>query len=313
MPIRYHHGYLDAPEQWRHRARILYLCNAFSTIFSDTEDTEKVRHFAEIIKADLDISNSVLESLIDQGAERIIEICTSYEIPPGNIKPLSQMLQEANEGLSNLNLSYEKLLAEYTKEKIHAEKMVQELKDTNDKLSKANQQLKDISARDYLTGIYNRRYLFDFLDKELVRAKRYKVCFSVVIFDIDFFKKINDTHGHQCGDVVLKVVSERVMSMIRRSDLVARYGGEEFVIVMPHTGSMGAATLAGRLREQMEMMEILAHGNTVKITVSAGVATYTPQSVDVTIDELIGEADKALYEAKNSGRNRVVVAVGNSG
>lgn len=175
MPIKYHHGYGDAPEQCKYQARILYLSNALSSIFSDTEYSEKVRHFANIIKVDLEITDPVLESLVDHCAERIIEICTRFEIPSGDIKPLSKMLQEANEGLSDLNLSYEKLLAEYKKEKMQAEKLAQELKET--------------SVRDYLTGLYNRRYLFDFLDKEVNRAQRYGVCFSIMIFDIDFFKE----------------------------------------------------------------------------------------------------------------------------
>jgi len=294
MPIRYHHGYLDAPEQWRERARILYLSNALSSIFSDTEYYEKIRHFADIIKADLEISDSVLESLVDRGAQRIIEICTRFDIPSEDIKPLSQLLQEANEGLSELNLSYEKLLAEYRKEKMQAEKLAQELK--------------EVSVRDYLTGLYNRRYLFDFLDKEVRRAKRYGGTFSIMIFDIDFFKKINDTYGHQSGDLVLKAVSGKATAMIRSTDLLARYGGEEFVVVMPQTEAQGAATIAGRLREAVEGMDMDVIGQPVKVTISVGVASYVPQSEKLSVEEFIDRADKALYNAKESGRNRVVIA-----
>ena len=295
MPIKYHHGYVDAPEQCRYKARILYLSNALSSIFSDTESSEKIRHFADIIKADLEISHTVLESLVDLGAQRIIEICTRFDIPSGDIKPFSQMLQEANAGLSELNLSYEKLLAEYKKEKMQAEKLAQELREA--------------SVRDYLTGLYNRRYLFDFLDKEVRRAQRYGVSFSIMIFDIDFFKRINDTHGHQSGDLVLKAISEKATVMIRSADLLARYGGEEFVVVMPQTGAQGAATIAERLREAIEGMDIPVDGQIVKITVSVGVATYAPQSGKLSIEEFIDKADKALYDAKESGRNRVVIAV----
>jgi len=294
MPIKYHHGYVDAPEHCKYQARILYLSNALSSIFSDTDSPDKIMHFAKIIRDDLDISESVLESLVDQGAERIIEICTSFEIPAGNTKPLSQLLQEANEGLSDLNLSYEKLLAEYKKEKMQAEKLAQELKET--------------SVRDYLTGLYNRRYLFDFLDKEVSRAQRYKVRFSIMIFDIDFFKKINDTYGHQSGDLVLKAISEKATSMIRSADLLARYGGEEFVVVMPQTETQGAATIAERLRGAIEGMDIPVDGQTVRITISVGVATHVPKSIKLTIEEFIDRADKALYNAKNSGRNKVVIA-----
>jgi len=296
MPIRYHHGYVDAPEQCRYKARILYLSNALSSIFSDTENSEKIRHFAKIIKDDLEISDSVLESLVDKGAERIIEICTSFEIPSGDIKPMSKMLQEANEGLSDLNLSYEKLLAEYKKEKMQAEKLAQELKET--------------SVRDYLTGLYNRRYLFDFLEKEVNRAQRYGACFSIMIFDIDFFKKINDSYGHQSGDLVLKGISDKATAMIRNTDLLARYGGEEFVVVMPQTETPGAVTIAERLRDAVEGMDIPVEGETVKITISIGVATYPAKTEKLSIEEFIDKADKALYDAKNSGRNKVVTAAG---
>jgi diguanylate cyclase (GGDEF)-like protein len=294
MPIKYHHGYLDAPEQYRCRARILYLSNALSSVFSDTDSYEKIRHFADIIKADLEISDSILESLVDRGAQRIIEICARFEIPSGDIKPLPQLLQEANEGLSELNLSYEKLLAEYRKEKMQAEKLAQELKEA--------------SVRDYLTGLYNRRYLFDFLDKEVNRAIRYGVYFSIMIFDIDFFKRINDTYGHQSGDLVLKAVSGKATAMIRNTDLLARYGGEEFVVVMPQTEARGAATIAERLRAAIEGMDIAVDGQTVKITISIGVATYVPHSGRLSVEEFLDMADKALYDAKNSGRNRVVIA-----
>ena len=308
MPIKYHHGYVYAPEQCKYQARILYLSNALSSIFSDTEYTEKVKHFANIIKVDLEIPDPVLESFVDHCAERIIEICTRFDIPSGDIKPLSKMLQEANEGLSDLNLSYEKLLADYKHEKMQAEKLAQELKETNDKLSKANQKLEDTSVHDYLTGLYNRRYLFDFLDNEVKRAQRYGVRFSIMIFDIDYFKKVNDTYGHLSGDLVLKAISDKATAMIRSTDLLARYGGEEFVLVMPQTETLGAVTIAERLREAIECMNIPVDGQTVQITISAGVATYMPQSEKLTIEEFIDKADKALYYAKSSGRNKVVTA-----
>jgi diguanylate cyclase (GGDEF)-like protein len=129
-----------------------------------------------------------------------------------------------------------------------------------------------------------------------------------MIFDIDLFKKINDTYGHQSGDLVLKAISEKATAMIRNTDLLARYGGEEFVVVMPQTKTQGAMIIAERLRESIEGMDIHVDGQTIKITVSAGVATYAPQSEKLSIEEFIDKADKALYDAKNSGRNRVVIA-----
>jgi diguanylate cyclase (GGDEF)-like protein len=267
-----------------------------------------MRHFSDIIKDDLQMSDADLESLVDRGVGRIIEICTSYQIPAAEIKPLSTMLQEANESLSDMNLSYEKLLEEYRKEKLQAEKLAQELQKSNNKLNIANDKLKERAERDYLTGLYNRRYLFEFLDLELNRVQRYGVCFSVMIFDIDFFKKVNDTYGHLAGDLVLKEISRVATKLKRSTDLLARYGGEEFVLVMPQTDLPGAFAIAERLRKAIEDKDVACDGQVIRTTVSAGVAFYGPESKKMTIVELIDLADHALYSAKNTGRNRVVTA-----
>ncbi|NVN91745.1 MAG: HDOD domain-containing protein [Desulfuromonadales bacterium] len=149
IPIRHHHHYENAPEAYRLSARILFLANALSSIYSDNEAFDKIDHFYNLIKNDLGIPPGDLESLIDQGGDRVIEICSLFQMSTKDIKPLATLLQEANEGLSALNLSYERLLNEYKKEKMQAEKLALELKEAVN--------------RDYLTGLYNRRYLMDFL------------------------------------------------------------------------------------------------------------------------------------------------------
>jgi len=292
LPIRYHHNYEDAPEQHRQAARILFLSNALSSIYSDVESYDKIRHFADVIKNDLNISGKVLESLFDRGAERVLGICSSFQIPSEEIKPLATMLQEANEGLSNLNLSYERLLEEYKKEKKQAEKLALELKAAAD--------------HDYLTGLYNRRYLMNFLENELHRVERYGENLSILIFDVDFFKAVNDTYGHLNGDLVLKAVSAKALEIKRNTDLLARFGGEEFVMVMPQTGLNGAAVIAERMRKTIEEMDIPIDGHVLKTTISIGIAGFGAQSTDMTISKLLDLADQALYDAKNNGRNQVV-------
>jgi diguanylate cyclase (GGDEF)-like protein len=306
VPIRYHHNYCIAPEQHKKAARILHLSHAFSSIFND-ESFEKIQHFAGIIKDDLAIADSVLESLVDKAGNRIMEICSMFDIPSGDVKSLSRLLQEANEELSGMNLSYEKLLAEYKKEKMQAEKLTREVQETNERLNEANYKLQETSVRDYLTGLYNRRFLFDFLDKEVSRAQRYGGYFSILMLDIDYFKKINDTYGHHSGDLVLTAMGKKTLEMKRSSDIVARYGGEEFVIVLPQTDLGGAVAFAERLRKAIESLEIPADDRTLNITASIGVATYDPET-KLSANEIINAADKALYEAKNSGRNRVAAA-----
>lgn len=308
LPILYHHGYRDAPKEIKGQARVLFLSNALSSIYSDSESAGKIHHFTETLKDDLGIGSEELEALVNRSMDRITELCSSLDIPSDDIKPLSSLLQEANEGLSNLNLTYEKLLIEYKTEKQQAEILAQELRETNDKLVRANLELKSISIRDYLTGLYNRRYLFDFLEAELSRTARYGTTFSILMFDIDFFKKINDTHGHQNGDIVLRTLSNVAMNSIRNTDILARYGGEEFVVVMPQTDAQGAVNLAERLRTTVEKLVIPLDRKKISITISVGVATRRPESNTMTAGEFMDRADQALYGAKSAGRNRVVRA-----
>ncbi|NVN91744.1 MAG: GGDEF domain-containing protein [Desulfuromonadales bacterium] len=129
-----------------------------------------------------------------------------------------------------------------------------------------------------------------------------------MIFDVDFFKNVNDTYGHQNGDLVLKAISGKATEIKRNTDLLARYGGEEFVMVMPQTELMGALVIAERLRQAIEEMDSPLDGHILKMTVSIGVAAWGPHSMDMTIDKLFKLADQALYTAKNSGRNRVASA-----
>jgi diguanylate cyclase (GGDEF)-like protein len=308
LPVGYHHDYQEAPEACRTSARVLFLSNALSSVYSDTADLDKIRFCSAIITRDLGISDGELESLVEQNVQRMVEICSQFQIHSDGIKPLAALLQEANEGLSNLNLSYEKLLEEYRKEKQQAEALARELARANEKLNEANHKLNELARHDPLTGLPNRRYLFEFLGQELGRARRYGEPLSVMILDIDHFKRVNDTHGHQIGDLVLEAMAETLMRHKRDADLIARYGGEEFVMVMPKTGAEGAAALAERLRRGAEELAIPLEEQAIGVTVSIGTATSGPEGGELAADRLIGIADQALYRAKNEGRNRVVSA-----
>jgi len=162
------------------------------------------------------------------------------------------------------------------------------------------------SIRDGLTGLFNRRYLDETLPREIHQAERKNRSISVFMFDIDHFKKFNDTYGHDAGDIVLKSIAGLILSGIREGDIGCRYGGEEFVIILPDTPIDVAARRAENLRHEASIMELHHNGHNLgKVTISLGVASY-PQH-GVTRDTLIKSADEAAYQAKEGGRNRVIV------
>ncbi|MBU4489255.1 MAG: GGDEF domain-containing protein, partial [Actinobacteria bacterium] len=142
-------------------------------------------------------------------------------------------------------------------------------------------------------------------EKEYKRSDRYNTIFSIVMLDIDLFKKVNDTYGHLCGDEVLKGLANLIKSCLRSMDVLARYGGEEFAMLLPETNGPEAAQTAERVRMAVEEHTFMGTEQGLKITVSQGVATYPSPGAHERSD-IIAKADKALYEAKETGRNKVV-------
>jgi diguanylate cyclase (GGDEF)-like protein len=170
----------------------------------------------------------------------------------------------------------------------------------------AYEEIKAFSVIDAMTGCFNRHYMDEHLVQEIQRAKRYDRRLSVIMCDIDHFKRINDTWGHQTGDRVLIEVSTFLRAAVRQDiDWVARYGGEEFLIVLPETSTTAAATFAERLRGNLENLHIGNEGRTIRVTASFGLATLLTDK-DEAPDALLGRADALLYMAKQSGRNRIV-------
>jgi two-component system, cell cycle response regulator len=158
---------------------------------------------------------------------------------------------------------------------------------------------------DALTDIPNKRYLMEFLDRELARSCRHNRPLALAMLDLDRFRAINEEHGHLGGDFALRELASRLKSNIRKEELFARYGGEEFAIVLPETSREGAVVLCERLRKLCESQPFQYEDKTFQVTVSCGVATTTGRE-NLTPRELISRADEKLYQAKNEGRNRVV-------
>jgi len=173
------------------------------------------------------------------------------------------------------------------------------------KLSEAQVHLKQISITDELTGLRNRRYIFERLDEEFERALRSGHLLSVIMLDIDHFKKVNDNYGHLFGDIVLQAVAARIKLSLRRHDLVGRVGGEEFLVICPESSLEDTLVVAERIRKVVNDEDIGNEVNDVRIALSAGVTDL--KNSDSSFEKLFSRADSALYMAKEQGRNRVVV------
>ena len=217
----------------------------------------------------------------------IISLLISYYISvklKEKLLDYSKEIKDKNVKLVTLNLSLEQLVEERTRE-----------------LKKAYSDMKNIATKDFLTEIYNRYFFNDALKNEIYSANRYNSVFSLCMFDLDHFKEVNDTYGHDVGDALLKSVCHVVKKYLRQNDIFARIGGEEFMIIMPNTSLDTASVIIERLRVLIEQSDFDKVGH---ITVSFGLVSYKDKE---SKEELLKRVDIALYNAKDSGRNRVIV------
>ncbi|MBF0228476.1 MAG: GGDEF domain-containing protein [Desulfamplus sp.] len=174
------------------------------------------------------------------------------------------------------------------------------------------EKLTNAATIDPLTGCYNRREFEVQIKKSIATAKRLQTPLSVFMFDIDHFKKVNDTYGHQAGDAVLQKVSAIVKSSVRSGDILARYGGEEFIAILPTTSKLEAIELADRLRQKIEEQTIITDAGTIRVTASFGISSLNPSyerpdSADII--KLVEDADSMMYKAKLNGRNTVMPGI----
>jgi diguanylate cyclase (GGDEF)-like protein len=175
------------------------------------------------------------------------------------------------------------------------------------RLALAEERIRELATTDDLTGLRNRRYVTERLADELARARRYRDPLSCVLFDVDRFKVVNDTFGHDAGDAVLQAVSAAARAECRQPDVLGRWGGEEFLLVLPRTDAHGAFAIAARLRDVLESLRVAHAGRTISTTASFGVTTVAPGTIE-DLETVLKRADRALYRAKDAGRNRVEMA-----
>ncbi|MHB8806266.1 MAG: histidine kinase N-terminal 7TM domain-containing diguanylate cyclase [Anaerolineaceae bacterium] len=226
----------------------------------------------------------------------------------GNDSPLTKLIREGSKEV--IKLQREKstyrcsMLPLYNLQKKCVGKVVT-MQDYTE-VEELVKQLSNLATLDYLTGIYNRRHFYELAAKEVARAERLDKQLSLILFDLDDFKLINDTLGHSAGDAVLKFIVTLILERLRSYDIFGRFGGDEFLILLPETDITAAQALAEELRILLEKSAIPFEGQTIKITGSFGVASVILKQA-APFEDLVRRADKAVYEAKDSGRNCVCI------
>lgn len=193
------------------------------------------------------------------------------------------------------------------------EKTNLELKKANEIIRTQNEQLREIAFRleqlsqtDALTGLYNRRYLIEKLEEEVARYQRNRKPFSLIIADIDDFKSINDSYGHECGDYILKQIAKILTVSVRDIDSIGRWGGEEFLILLPETPVNGAQILAERIKNNLHNNVIVYNGTLISATLTFGIAMFEGEA---TVDAVIRQADYCMYEGKRKGKDCIIVQI----
>jgi diguanylate cyclase (GGDEF)-like protein len=301
-PIEYHHEpekYSGGNAAIRSTIRAVYLSDLLVNIlFSDKPESYHKRFQKEAAKL-LGLTGEAIESILEQFHIRVKEAATYFDLKIQSTKSVQEILQEANIRLSLINLDYDQMNKQLIQAKINLENLTRELEEKN-------RILDNLANVDGLTGVFNHRYFQYALDQEINRSTRHGTSISLLFIDIDYFKKFNDTYGHQVGDFVLVEFARTIQANIRQYDILARYGGEEFVVILPETSTEEALVVAEKLRNIIEMTPFRDNREEYRVTASFGQACSKPGVEDnFNRDILVSKADQALYEAKEKGRNRV--------
>lgn len=301
LPILYHHhpeGYTGKNAIINQTIRAVYLSDLLVNILFSEKPEKYHQDFRTQAKKLLRLKPDDIEKILEQVHIKVKEAGSYFNLKIKSTKSVQEILQEANIKLSLINLDYDQMNKQLVLAKIHLENLTKELE-------KKNQILDNLANVDGLTNLYNHRYFQMSLDQEISRCMRNGSTISLLLLDIDHFKKFNDTYGHQAGDFVLAKFAAILKDNVREHDVVSRYGGEEFVIILPETSSENACTVAEKLRLAVETATFDDNRETYNVTASFGVSCATPATEDdFSKDSLISQADTALYEAKNKGRNQ---------
>ena len=264
-------------------------------------DVRASRKDALTAMAKIGISGNAATELLDRVPVMLSEAAAAFDRAIPAQEKLDALVLDANRRLVEMNNNYESVL-------IRLEQLIQEKDQLAAQLRQANEELASVAATDALTDLPNRRAFDQALRRDLARAERTKDPLAVVMIDVDFFKRVNDTYGHATGDVVLRSVADVVRTTLRTGDIPARLGGEEFVALLPNANLAGGQIVAERLRVKLASTPMPGPSGSFNITASFGVASVQGAACRGAEKSLLEAADAALYEAKRTGRNRVVLA-----
>ncbi len=298
LPMLHHHDPAGAPEAHRQRTEIAFAAEAIADLTMIRHKRLAMQTTVERIGA-LGLDESELGTIVDRVNQLASEFAALIGIELESQTSSAEIIALAYEGLAELNLSYEELTRRLQDSLAEQERMAEQLTELNTEL--AHQ-----AHTDSLTGLPNRRSFDASLNRELAIAARHGSPISLLIFDVDHFKQLNDTHGHSAGDQVLQAIGEQVLAQVRVTDVAARHGGEEFGLILPFTDREGGEIAAERFRSSMENLVVPWEGTELRFTVSVGGATLANvQHPGSNYSKMLfGMADRALYEAKGGGRNR---------
>ncbi|OHB72573.1 MAG: diguanylate cyclase, partial [Planctomycetes bacterium RBG_16_41_13] len=301
IPIQFHHNpesYKESNNKLRTATNVVSLSGMIPNILFSNNPQDYHQQFLEKSRKMLGFDNTVINRILKKIHTEIAEVASFFDFQIQNPKPIEEILHEANIALSLINLSYEQMNKELIAAKMELQKLAKDLEEKNKRLEK-------LANIDGLTDVYNHRYFQNFLETEIRRSLRKETSVSLALFDVDCFKKFNDSYGHQAGDFILKELCKLVKKNIRDYDLIARYGGEEFVLVLVETAEEEAAEITEKLREVIASHIFIDGINEYKVTASFGVATMSPAKDEFKQSDFIDFADKALYESKKKGRNKI--------
>ena len=302
-PILHHHdpsGYTGKNPAIQTTVRATYLSDLLVNILFSVKPEKYHQQFRSEATKLLRLTPEEIEKILEQVHIKFKEAGTYFNLKIKSTRSVQEILQEANIKLSLINLDYDQMNKQLILAKIHLENLTKELENKNEILD-------NLANLDGLTGAFNHRYFQNSIDQEISRCMRNGSTISLLLLDIDHFKKFNDTYGHQVGDFVLTEFSTTLQDNIRKYDILARYGGEEFIIILPETSVDEAMNVAEKLRTAIETADFDDNRESYNVTASFGVSCATPATQDdFNKNTFINQADQALYEAKQKGRNKVV-------